>query len=108
MLPACGADATPLMIDPMPGPSRPGVVRMSFWMMCENGTVLFETRKPWQLAFGFAEPPPPAGGVGSGIAAATLAPAPLAASVRAVTSTVVRVLTLFLLFYLPAVSCDRS
>ena len=60
MLPACGPDATPLTIEPMPGPSRPGVVRMSFWMTCEIGTVLFDTSTPWQLAFGFAEPPLPA------------------------------------------------
>jgi hypothetical protein len=59
IVPACGLDATPLTIEPIPGPSSPGVVRMSFWMMCENATSLFETRKPWQLAFTFALPPPP-------------------------------------------------
>src|SRR5215203_7542106 len=59
IVPACGPDATPLTIDPIPGPSSPGVVRMSFWMTCAIGTVLFETRKPWQLAFGLALPPPP-------------------------------------------------
>jgi hypothetical protein len=59
IVPACGLDATPLTIEPIPGPSSPGVVRMSFWMTCEIGTSLLETRKPWQLAFTFALPPPP-------------------------------------------------
>ena len=81
MLPACGADATPLTIEPIPGPSRPGVVRMSFWMMCENpGTALFErvfeTRNPWQLAFGFAA-------AAAGPAVKTSAAAPAAARLRA-------------------------
>src|SRR6266498_2308011 len=57
MLPSCGPEATPLTIEPMPGPMRPGVVRMSFWITCEKFGVAFDTKNPWQLASGLAEPP---------------------------------------------------
>lgn len=30
---------------------------MSFWITCEKFGVAFDTRNPWQLAFGLAEPP---------------------------------------------------